>query len=242
MNIKLLIISYFIMFLSVFGNSFPTDNEVKNGIKNMLSSELKVMDITELIIVEKGKYEHQYNYYPFKVNINGTPRDSNAPPLFLKNPVEFVVYNKDIDYKKGYAVSGDWKITLRSFFMAEYISKESKKNRDITLVKMNYSNEIFEFPEELIIKTADPEKPSEIKLKVNLNYRSEQPELKNELQKQLPTMEKIIISIMENKTKNELDTLEKQKIVKKEIEFQINQILLNGKIDKLDFNKISFEE
>lgn len=237
---------YLFICLSVFSDSFPKDMDVKNGIINMLSNELKVMDIKEIIILEKGEYESKYNVYPYKVHLNGKPMDENVPLLFLKNPIVFVIYNKDTDYKKGYPVLGDWKITLRSFFMAEYIAKKPKNDKGIKLIRANYSTERFEFPDTILIKVGEKEihKNEEVflDLGVSLHYRAHQPELKNELQKQIPLMEKIIVSVFEQKNINEIDTLEKQRIILKELEFQINQILLNGEIEGIEFSKFEIKK
>lgn len=112
-----------------------------------------------------------------------------------------------------------------------------KERKNVALVKAPPPLEVFRFPEEFRINTADVGEVHFIKLKLAFGYEDGQATLGNELVKRSPQMKNIINLIVAGKTKEGLKTTTQQLDLREEIKAHINHILSDGKIKEVYFEE-----
>ncbi len=129
-------------------------------------------------------------------------------------------------------------VSAVSYFVAQYAANTVyKQQKNIALVKAPPPLDIYNFPDEFRINTADVGEVHFIKLKLSFGVEKGQPALTQELAERLPQMQNIINLIISRKTKEELKTITDQLDLREEIKAHINHILTNGKIKEVYFRE-----
>ncbi|MCB1156096.1 MAG: flagellar basal body-associated FliL family protein [Leptospiraceae bacterium] len=129
-------------------------------------------------------------------------------------------------------------VTVISVFVAQKTATSVyKQQKNIALVKAPPPLEVFNFPDEFRINTADVGEVHFIKLKLAFGYEEGQLTLGNELVKRSPQMQNIINLIISRKTKEDLKTTVQQLDLREEIKAHINHILSEGKIKEVYFKE-----
>lgn len=136
------------------------------------------------------------------------------------------------------ALAGLLAVVLISIFVAQRTATSVyKQQKNIALVKAPPPLEVFNFPDEFRINTADVGESHFIKLKLTFGYEQGQQALGPELSTRTPQMQNIINLIIGRKTKDELRTLNDQLDLREEIKAHINHILTNGKVKEVYFRE-----
>jgi flagellar FliL protein len=112
-----------------------------------------------------------------------------------------------------------------------------KQQKNIALVKAPPPLDVFNFPDEFRINTADVGEAHFIKLKLSFGVEAGQPALTQELASRLPQMQNVINLIISRKNKEELKTIVDQLDLREEIKAHINHLLSNGKIKEVYFRE-----
>lgn len=129
-------------------------------------------------------------------------------------------------------------VTVISMLVAQRTATSVfKKQKNIALVKAPPPLEVFNFPDEFRINTADIGEVHFIKLKLAFGYEDGQVTLGTELVKRSPQMQNIINLIIARKTKEDLKTIRQQLDLREEIKAHINHILSDGKIKEVYFKE-----
>lgn len=129
-------------------------------------------------------------------------------------------------------------VTVISIIVAQKTATSVfKQQKNIALVKAPPPLDVFNFPDEFRINTADVEESHFIKMKLSFGVEQGQPALTSELAARIPQMQNIINLIMQRKTKEELKSVEAQLDLREEIKSHINHILTNGKIQEVYFKE-----
>lgn len=136
------------------------------------------------------------------------------------------------------AIFGIIIVTVISMFVAQKTATSVfKQQKNISLVKAPPPLDIYSFPDEFRINTADVGESHFVKLKMSLGFEAGQPALSQELSMRVAQMQNIINLIIARKTKDDLKTITNQLDLREEIKAHLNHILTNGKIKEIYFTE-----
>jgi flagellar FliL protein len=87
------------------------------------------------------------------------------------------------------------------------------------------------------LNTADLDEPHYLRVKLNLAYDGENKKLAAELSQRTPQIRDIILSILNSKEKQDIETESEKEGLKEEIKKQINNILTTGVISDIYYEE-----
>ena len=128
-----------------------------------------------------------------------------------------------------------------SVFVISYLVAKNVKGAEYdetlnkTVVKAPPPLDIFPFPEEFRVNTADTDSTHFVKLKIAYGYDKGQLGVQTELTQRIPQMQDLINIILQGKKKTELSGILNQLDLREEIKAHINNILREGKIKEVYF-------